>query len=56
MNQDQLTEIASLADAGKVKPEIAAVFPLRDAAQAHRMSETEHVRGKIVLQVVSDVS
>ena len=48
----QLTEIARLADAGKVRPEIAAVFPLRDAAEAHRMSETEHVRGKIVLQVV----
>jgi NADPH:quinone reductase-like Zn-dependent oxidoreductase len=49
---DQLTEIARLADSGRVKPEIAAVFPLRDAAKAHQMSETEHVRGKIVLQVV----
>jgi NADPH:quinone reductase-like Zn-dependent oxidoreductase len=51
-NSDQLTEIARLADSGKVRPEIAAVFPLRDAAKAHQMSETEHVRGKIVLQVV----
>jgi NADPH:quinone reductase-like Zn-dependent oxidoreductase len=49
---DQLTEIARLADAGRVRPEIAAVFPLRDAAKAHQMSETEHVRGKIVLQVI----
>jgi len=49
---DQLTEIARLADAGWVRPEIAAVFPLRDAAKAHQMSETEHVRGKIVLQVI----
>jgi len=49
---DQLKEIARLADTGRVKPEIAAVFPLRDAAKAHQMSETEHVRGKIVLQVV----
>jgi NADPH:quinone reductase-like Zn-dependent oxidoreductase len=49
---DQLTEIARLADSGRVKPEIAAVFPLRDAAKAHQMSETEHVRGKIVLQVI----
>ena len=48
---DQLAEIARLADSGKVRPEIAAVFPLRDAAQAHAMSATEHVRGKIVLQV-----
>lgn len=51
-NRGQLTEIARLADAGKVRPEIAAVFPLREAAEAHRMSETEHVRGKIVLQVI----
>ena len=51
MNAGQLTEIAQLADAGKFRPEIAAVFPLRDAAKAHQMSETEHVRGKIVLEV-----
>jgi NADPH:quinone reductase-like Zn-dependent oxidoreductase len=51
-NPDQLAEIARLADSGKVHPEIAAVFPLRDAAKAHQMSETEHVRGKIVLQVI----
>jgi len=51
-NPEQLAEIATLADAGKVRPEIAAVFPLRDAAKAHQMSETEHVRGKIVIQVV----
>jgi NADPH:quinone reductase-like Zn-dependent oxidoreductase len=49
---DQLAEIGLLADSGRVKPEIAAVFPLRDAAYAHTMSETEHVRGKIVLQVI----
>jgi NADPH:quinone reductase-like Zn-dependent oxidoreductase len=49
---EQLTEIARLADAGQVRPEIAAVFPLRDAAYAHKMSETEHVRGKIVIQVI----
>jgi NADPH:quinone reductase-like Zn-dependent oxidoreductase len=52
MNAAQLVEIGLLADSGRVKPEIAAVFPLRDAAQAHQMSETQHVRGKIVLQVV----
>lgn len=49
---DQLTEFARLADAGKLRPEIAAVFPLRDAAKAHQMSETEHVRGKIVIKVL----
>jgi len=52
MKADQLAEIADLADSGRVRSEIAAVFPLREAAQAHKMSETEHVRGKIVLQVI----
>ena len=52
MKPDQLAEIAGLADSGRVRTEIAAVFPLREAAQAHKMSETEHVRGKIVLQVI----
>jgi NADPH:quinone reductase-like Zn-dependent oxidoreductase len=51
-NSDQLAEIARLADSGKVCPEIAAVFPLRETAKAHQLSETGHVRGKIVLQVV----
>jgi NADPH:quinone reductase-like Zn-dependent oxidoreductase len=49
---DQLGEIATLADSGRLRTEIAAVFPLREAAQAHKMSATEHVRGKIVLQVI----
>jgi NADPH:quinone reductase-like Zn-dependent oxidoreductase len=49
---DQLAEMARLADSGRIRTEIAAVFPLRDAAKAHQMSATEHVRGKIVLQVV----
>jgi NADPH:quinone reductase-like Zn-dependent oxidoreductase len=52
MKADQLAEIARLADEGQVRPEIAAVFPLREAAKAHQLSETEHVRGKIVLQVI----
>ena len=52
INIDTGDIVARLADAGQVRPEIAAVFPLRDAAKAHQMSETEHVRGKIVLQVV----
>jgi NADPH:quinone reductase-like Zn-dependent oxidoreductase len=55
MRQDQLAEIARLADSGQVRPEIAAV-PLRDAAKAQEMSATLRVRGKIVLHADSDVS
>ena len=47
----QLTHIAGLIDAGELKPSVAAVLPLAEAARAHELSQTGHVRGKIVLQV-----
>ena len=50
-NAEQLTEIAGLIDKGHVKPVVTEVLPMADVAKAHEMSETEHVRGKIVLEV-----
>jgi len=50
-NQAQLTEIAGLVDSGKLKVFVDAVFPLAEAGKAHELSETGHLRGKIVLQV-----
>jgi NADPH:quinone reductase-like Zn-dependent oxidoreductase len=47
----QLTDIAKLIDNGQVKPVVTEVLPLSDVAKAHELSETEHVRGKIVLEV-----
>jgi len=47
----QLRQIGALIDAGKIKVEVAATFPLEKADAAHRLSETGHVRGKIVLTV-----
>lgn len=46
-----LTEIGALIDAGKVKPMVENVFPLRDLARAHELSASGHARGKIGLQV-----
>ncbi|HEY7334577.1 MAG TPA: NADP-dependent oxidoreductase [Bryobacteraceae bacterium] len=51
-NPAQLAEIAALVDEGKVKPHIDAVFPLAEAAKAHEIGQTNHIRGKIVLQVI----
>jgi NADPH:quinone reductase-like Zn-dependent oxidoreductase len=47
----QLTQIATLIDAENVKPAVSAVLPLAEAARAHELSQTGHVRGKIVLKV-----
>lgn len=44
-----LSAIADLAEAGKVVATIAATFPFTDAAEAHRLGETNRTTGKIVL-------
>lgn len=46
-----LVQVAELIEAGKLKPTIAKVFPLAEAAAAHTLLEEGHVRGKLVLAV-----
>ncbi|HZR43856.1 MAG TPA: NADP-dependent oxidoreductase [Ktedonobacteraceae bacterium] len=48
---EQLAEIAKLFDANQLTVHLDAVIPLKDAAQAHKLSEGGHVRGKLVLDV-----
>lgn len=47
-----LEKISALVEAGKLVPVIDRVFPLNQIADAHRLSETGHARGKIVIKVV----
>ncbi|WP_125784322.1 NADP-dependent oxidoreductase [Pseudoalteromonas rubra] len=48
---DQLAHIGTLIDSGEIKlPEIVEM-PFAQIAQAHARSETEHVRGKIVIRL-----
>jgi len=49
---ENLKQLADLVDAGKLKPVIAQVLPLKEIIKAHQLSEGGHTRGKIVLQVV----
>jgi NADPH:quinone reductase-like Zn-dependent oxidoreductase len=49
-----LEQIARLIDSGAVIPVVSTILPLKDAAEAQRLSEQGHTRGKIVLQVVED--
>lgn len=46
-----LLALADLVAAGRLRPTIAAVFALADAARAHALGEQGHTAGKIVLQV-----
>jgi len=46
-----LSEVTELINEGKVKAAISKVFPLADVAEAHRESETNHVSGKLVLEI-----
>jgi NADPH:quinone reductase-like Zn-dependent oxidoreductase len=46
-----LAAAAALAREGRFTVPLAAVHPLAGAAEAHRLSETGHARGKIVLTV-----
>ena len=49
-----LTEIAHLIDAGKIKPVVTQVLPLSEAIAAERQAETHHTRGKVVLQIADE--
>lgn len=47
----QLDELARLAEAGVITPDVTTVLPLVEAARAHELIEGGHTRGKVVLQV-----
>lgn len=49
--QESMRQITNLIDRGLVHLPAINVLPLEDAALAHRMIETGHVRGKLVLKV-----
>lgn len=48
-----LGEIAALVEAGVVRVEVEQVFPLGDAAEAHRRMESGRTQGKLVLDVTT---
>jgi NADPH:quinone reductase-like Zn-dependent oxidoreductase len=46
-----LGEIGDLIEAGRFSLPVAQTFALDQIAEAHRLSETGHVRGKLVLLI-----
>jgi NADPH:quinone reductase-like Zn-dependent oxidoreductase len=47
----ELEKITALIEAGKVRPIIEKVFPLEQLGEAHRLSESGHVRGKLAIMM-----
>lgn len=50
-NAVQLQELSALIEKRQLRAHLSAVLPLKDAAAAHEMIESQHTRGKIVLQL-----
>ena len=50
-----LAEICELIESGQFSLPVAQTFPLAEIAEAHRVSEDGHVRGKLVLLVGSPI-
>ena len=46
-----LAEIGDLVESGRLSLPVIRTFPLAEIAEAHRVSEDGHVRGKLVLVV-----
>ncbi len=49
---ETLEAVLALAGQGKLRPQVGKVFPLAQAAEAHRVVESgAHTRGRVVLQI-----
>jgi NADPH:quinone reductase-like Zn-dependent oxidoreductase len=48
---EDLALLARMVDQGRVRPVIQEVFPLERIREAHQLSETGRVRGKLVIEV-----
>ena len=53
-NRNELAGIAALIDSGNLKVVLDRILPLSEVRRAHELSQSGHVRGKIVLRVKED--
>lgn len=54
-DSNHLQQLVGLIDSGVLKLHVEARFPISQTAAAHRLQETGHVRGKIILEVRSSL-
>jgi NADPH:quinone reductase-like Zn-dependent oxidoreductase len=50
-NGSQLAEITRLVDDGTLRPQVGAVYPLAEGREAFMAKSTQHIPGKVVLEV-----
>jgi NADPH:quinone reductase-like Zn-dependent oxidoreductase len=50
-NGSQLAEITRLVDDGTLRPQVGAVYPLGEGREAFMAKSTQHIPGKVVLEV-----
>ena len=48
---ERMNRVADLIDAGVVRPPEIKVYSLDQAAEAHRLSQSRHLRGKLVFKI-----
>lgn len=53
-NGAALSQVASLVEAGAIKPVVDRVFPLEQMASAHEYCESGRAQGKIVIEIPQD--
>jgi len=47
----QLNQISDLIEKVKIRPVVKTIFDLSEVKEAHKISESGHARGKIVLRI-----
>jgi NADPH:quinone reductase and related Zn-dependent oxidoreductases len=50
----ELEKVSALIEAGKIRPVVEKIFSLEQIAEAHRLSEAGHVRGKLAIRIGED--
>lgn len=50
-DRDGLAALTDLVEQGRLRVELASVLPLDEIADAHRLSEEGHVRGKVAVRI-----
>ena len=51
VSSELLSTFAQLVNEGQLKTTVGATFPLGDAGKAHKLSQSGHGRGRIVLHI-----